>query len=50
MDILENKIIPLYYDNKKEWLNIKKNSISDVIPAFDSGRMVHEYYTLMYNA
>ncbi|QDF30162.1 alpha-glucan family phosphorylase [Halarcobacter anaerophilus] len=50
MDILENKIIPLYYDNKKEWLDIKKNSISDVIPAFDSGRMVHEYYTLMYNA
>ena len=49
MDILENKIIPLYYDNKKEWLNIKKNSICDVIPAFDSGRMVHEYYTLMYN-
>ncbi|WP_321469731.1 alpha-glucan family phosphorylase [Halarcobacter sp.] len=49
MDTLENKIIPLYYDNKKEWLNVKKNSISDVIPAFDSGRMVHEYYTLMYN-
>ncbi len=49
MDTLENKIIPLYYNNKKEWLNVKKNSISDVIPAFDSGRMVHEYYTLMYN-
>ncbi|XOB61943.1 alpha-glucan family phosphorylase [Campylobacterota bacterium DY0563] len=49
MDVLENKIIPLYYDNKKEWLNVKKSSISDVIPAFDSGRMVHEYYTLMYN-
>jgi len=49
MDTLEKRIIPLYYDNKKEWLNVKKNSISDVIPAFDSGRMVHEYYTLMYN-
>ncbi|QKF83236.1 alpha-glucan family phosphorylase [Halarcobacter ebronensis] len=50
MDILEHKIIPLYYDDRKEWMSVKKNSISDVIPAFDSGRMVHEYYTLMYNA
>lgn len=48
MDVLENKIIPLYYNNTKEWLNVKKNSISDVIPAFDSGRMAHEYYDLMY--
>ncbi len=48
MDVLENKIIPLYYDNTKEWLKVKKNSISDVIPAFDSGRMAHEYYELMY--
>ena len=50
MEMLEQKIIPLYYDNRKEWMNIKKNSISDVIPAFDSGRMVHEYYSLMYNS
>lgn len=50
MDVLENQIIPLYYDNKRKWMEVKKNSISDVIPAFDSGRMVHEYYTLMYNA
>ncbi len=48
MNLLENKILPLYYDEPKEWLEIVKNSMSDVIPAFDSGRMVHEYYTLMY--
>jgi starch phosphorylase len=48
MDLLENRILPLYYDDSKAWLEIVKNSMSDVIPAFDSGRMVHEYYTLMY--
>jgi glycogen phosphorylase len=50
MDILENKIIPLYYENKKEWLEIMKNSITDVIPTFDSGRMANEYYEKMYMA
>lgn len=49
MDILENKIIPLYYDEPKKWIKIVANSMSDVIPAFDSGRMVHEYYTKMYD-
>lgn len=49
MDILEEKIIPLYYDKPKEWVQIMKNSMEDVIPAFDSGRMAHEYYVNMYD-
>jgi starch phosphorylase len=48
MDILEEKIIPMYYNNKKEWMEVMKNSMTDVIPAFDSGRMAHEYYEKMY--
>lgn len=48
MDILENKIIPMYYKNRKEWMEVMKNSMTDVIPAFDSGRMAHEYYEKMY--
>ena len=48
MDILENVIIPTYYDNPKEWLNIIKNSISDILPTFDSHRMADEYYKKMY--
>lgn len=48
MDILEEKIIPMYYENKKEWMEIVKNSMTDVIPAFDSGRMANEYYEKMY--
>lgn len=49
MDILENEIIPLYYDHVDQWTQIVKNAMSEVIPAFDSGRMVHEYYVKMYN-
>jgi len=48
MDILENEIAKIYYDDNEEWIKIMKNSMTDVIPAFDSGRMVHQYYTDMY--
>ena len=49
MDLLENTIIPLYYDQPDEWMRIVKNSMRDVAPAFDSKRMAHEYYEKMYN-
>lgn len=49
MDILENEIIPMYYDHPEQWTQIVKTAMSDVIPAFDSGRMAHEYYVKMYN-
>jgi len=48
MDILENEIIPMYYDKPEQWTQMMKSAMRDVIPAFDSGRMVHEYYTKMY--
>lgn len=48
MDMLENEIIPLYYDKPQQWTQMMRNAMSDVIPAFDSGRMAHEYYTRMY--
>jgi starch phosphorylase len=49
MDLLENEIIPMYYDKQEQWTQMMKNAMSHVIPAFDSGRMVHEYYIKMYN-
>lgn len=49
MNILENEIIPMYYDKPEHWTQIMKTAMSDVIPAFDSGRMAHEYYTKMYD-
>jgi starch phosphorylase len=48
LDLLENEIIPLYYDNPDKWLNIVKTSMKDVLPQFDSGRMADEYYTKLY--
>jgi starch phosphorylase len=50
MDILENEIIPMYYDRPEQWTQMMKTAMSDVIPAFDSGRMAHEYYIKMYNS
>jgi len=49
MDMLEDLIIPLYYENTKEWVQIMKNSMNGVLHQFDSGRMAHEYYTNLYN-
>lgn len=47
-DILENQILPLYYDNYDTWRQIMKNGMRDVRFQFDSNRMAHEYYELMY--
>ena len=49
-DILEKKIVPLYYDKPKEWVKVVKQSMIDVAPEFDSDRMAAEYYTKMYHA
>lgn len=48
MDILEQEIIPVYYHDKNKWLAIMKASMKDVVPYFDSERMVHEYYENLY--
>ncbi len=47
-DILENQILPLYYNDYATWRQITKNGMRDVQFQFDSNRMVHEYYTLLY--
>lgn len=49
LDLLEHEIIPLYYNNPTKWLKIMRNSMKDVTPEFDSGRMVREYYTELYS-
>ena len=47
-EILENEILPLYYSNYNTWRQIMKNGMRDVRFQFDSNRMVHEYYDLLY--
>jgi starch phosphorylase len=48
-EILEQTIIPMYYDNHDKWLEIVKNGMSDVRYKFESNRMADEYYQIMYN-
>jgi glycogen phosphorylase len=45
---LEKDILPMYYDNYETWRQIAKNGMRDVRFQFDSGRMAHEYYDLLY--
>ena len=49
-EILQNQILPLYYENRATWRQVVKNGMRDVRYQFESNRMAHEYYTLMYNA
>jgi glycogen phosphorylase len=47
-DILEKEVLPLYYENYATWRQVMKNSMQDVRFQFESNRMAHEYYTLLY--
>ena len=49
MDKLENVVLPMYYKDKKKWFEIIRRAANDVVPEFDSGRMVQEYYQNLYN-
>jgi glycogen phosphorylase len=48
-DLLEKEVIPMYYDNPTRWTSIIKNGMTDIMPYFDSNRMVTDYYELLYN-
>ena len=48
-EILENEILPVYYDHYDTWRQITKNGMRDVRFQFDSNRMAHEYYEKLYN-
>lgn len=47
-EILQNEILPLYYENYSTWRQVMKNGMQDVRFQFDSNRMAHEYYDLLY--
>ena len=47
-EILEQQIIPTYYEEKEAWIKIVKTSMQDVRFQFDCNRMAHEYYDIMY--
>jgi starch phosphorylase len=52
-DILEDRIVPLYYkrdaDNlPREWIKMMKASMATVVPHFSTARMVRDYATQAY--
>jgi starch phosphorylase len=52
-DILEQKVIPLYYNRDRSnlppgWIAMMKKSISSITPAFSARRMLKDYGTKMY--
>lgn len=47
-EILQKEILPLYYENYSTWRQVMKNGMQDVRFQFDSNRMAHEYYDLLY--
>jgi starch phosphorylase len=49
LDVLENEIIPMYYEQPEKWAEVMKSSMRDVAPYFDAGRMADEYYERLYH-
>ncbi|MEO5684780.1 MAG: alpha-glucan family phosphorylase [Chitinophagaceae bacterium] len=47
-EILENEMLPLYYENYETWRQVVKNGMRDVRIQFESNRMANEYYELLY--
>lgn len=48
-EILENEILPAYYDHPEQWRQIQYNSMNDVKDQFNSDRMADEYYEVLYH-
>lgn len=47
-NVLNEKVLPTYYDHPRDWNKIVLNSMNDVVPFFDANRMVDEYYKKIY--
>ena len=52
--LLENEIIPLYYDKDKDgiskgWLKVVRNSIAQIAPHYTMKRQLDDYYEKFYN-
>jgi starch phosphorylase len=47
--VLEEEILPLYYEQPEQWWNLVNKGIREVVPFFDSDRMATEYYQKLYH-
>ncbi|WP_042702516.1 maltodextrin phosphorylase [Thermococcus sp. PK] len=48
-DLLENEVIPTYYENKPKWIYMMKESIKSIAPRFSTHRMLKEYVDKFYS-
>jgi len=48
LTLLEEVVVPMYYQKRKNWDKIMMESMNTVAPFFDSERMATEYYEKMY--
>jgi starch phosphorylase len=48
-ELLENEILPTYYDEPKKWRKIQQSAMNDVKDQFNSDRMADEYYQILYS-
>lgn len=48
LKVLEETVVPMYYNDQAGWLKIVKQAAQDVVPAFESSRLAAEYYEKMY--
>ena len=46
--MLESTVVPMYYDQPKQFLKVVKAGMKDVEPEFESTRMAKEYYEKLY--
>ena len=49
MNIIENNIIPIYYEDKQRWAGLTRQAVRVSEAYFNSDRMVVEYYNRLYN-
>lgn len=47
-DILQNTIMPMYYEEPAKWRKIVQTGMMEVVDGFNSDRMADEYYTKLY--
>lgn len=47
--ILENEVVPMYYDQPDQWMEMVFTARGEVVPAFSSDRMAAQYYDELYN-
>jgi starch phosphorylase len=48
-EVLLNEVLPIYYNDRKRWINMMQASIAMAIEKLSSQRMVKDYYNYLYN-